>query len=171
MQRRKFLRNTVAGGLGLAMARPQSLFAGTAAAPAALLQSQPGPCLLKGKTDDLKLNTADTSMFGFLNSFGTKAFLTGGCIASKLAKGNYRVSHIVAQISNFDNYRSFVTQRAALTGNGMSSGNTHLFQLPADDFRARSPAAGRLSAAAGRDQGRHQCRWHGDDVCPRGPAL
>lgn len=123
MLRRHFLRNSVAGGFGLAFARPLSLFAST---PAIVL-NQPGPWLIKGKADDLKLNQGDAALVNLLSPFTSRVLFTGGCVAGKSAAASFRVSHVLARISDLEKYAAFVTNYGAVVGNGMSIANTICF--------------------------------------------
>lgn len=124
MQRRHFIRNSFAGGVGLALARPLSLFALTT--PATVL-NQPGPVLIKGKSDDLKLNQGDIYVLSLVSQFGDRALFTGGCVAGKLAQASFRVSHILAKITDLDRYNAFVGTKGSVTGNGISISNTICF--------------------------------------------
>lgn len=146
MQRRQFIRSTVLGVVGSALAPPSGLF-GATTPPAKAVQTQPGPTLLKGSADDLKLTPADASVLNFVAGFGSRALFTGGCVAGKSGKGAFRSTHLLALISDLASYQSVLTQRGSITGSGMSIGNSICFNyqettfeleaLPSDAFNKR----------------------------------
>jgi len=133
MRRRHFLRSTVIGTLGSAFLPTTGLWA-TTTPPAKILQTQPGPTLIKGSADDLKLTPADSSALSFVAGFGSRALFTGGCVAGKSGKGAFRSTHLLALISDLPSYQSLTTQRGSITGSGMSIGNSICFNYQETTF-------------------------------------
>jgi len=124
MHRRRFIRNLGLAGLASGLSRPGRLFA-KSVAPA--LQTQHGPAVLKGKPDGLNLTPADASVLDFVSKFGNRAIFTGGSVAGKATHGPFRVSHILALVTDTGKYRALVTQFGAFTGNGISTGSSICF--------------------------------------------
>lgn len=133
MLRRQFIRNSALGAIGASLLPSARLIAATTP-PAKILQTQPGPVLLKGTADDIKLTPADSAVLNFVAGFGSQALFTGGCVAAKCGKGAYRSTHLLALISDLPSYQSLVTQRGAITGRGMTIGNSICFNYQQTTF-------------------------------------
>jgi len=121
------------GAIGASVLPSARLFA-AATPPAKVLQTQPGPVLLKGTADDIKLTPADSAVLDFVAGFGSQALFTGGCVAGKTGKGAYRSTHLLALISDLPSFQSLVTKRGAITGQGMTIGNSICFNYQQTTF-------------------------------------
>ena len=121
------------GAMGSALVPSTGLFAATTP-PAKILQTQPGPTLIKGSADDIKLTPADSSVLSYVAGFGTRALFAAGCVAAKSGKGAFRSTHLLALISDLPSYQSLVTQRGSITGSGMSIGNSICFNYQETTF-------------------------------------
>ena len=136
MLRRQFIHNTVLGAVGASLLPSARLFATTS--PAKILQTQPGPVLLKGAADDIKLTPADTAVLNFVAEFGSRSLFTGGCVAAKSAKGAYRSTHLLVLVADLEDFQTTVTLRNSITGSGMTIGNTICFNYLQTTFEVEA---------------------------------
>jgi len=149
MKRRHFIRHTVLGTLGATLVHPalagrQNPETNTASGTG---NNQRGPSLMKGQPDNLRITPADSDVLSFITSFSDRALFVGGCVAGKSGQANFRSTHLLARISDLSAYQTFLTQRNAINGDGMSIGNSVCFNyqqttfeleaLLPDDFSAR----------------------------------
>ncbi|MDR3406769.1 MAG: hypothetical protein P4L99_30060 [Chthoniobacter sp.] len=132
MKRRHFIRNTVLGTLGASFARPMG--AGAVTTASSLNKSDPGPVLIKGTADSLRVAPADADVLSLVSSFSSRKLFFGGCVAGKSGQGNFRSTHLLLSISNLPAYLQFLASPGAIVGSGMCIGNNLCFNYKQTTF-------------------------------------